>query len=316
MKLPIGPLRATERQFDVVGLGINSVDLLALIPGPLRPNGKHPARGIYRNAGGQTATALTACAKLGWRARYVGHFGGDQNGSFSKSTLTTAGVDVSACRSVPDTTNQCALIIVDQRNGERTIVWQRDPALRMRAEDVSQDSVTSGRVLLVDCVETEAATTAVRFARAAGIPTVIDVENVRPNIEALLSEVDVIIAAQAFPSAYTGYPDLGQAIHELAKRFRACLVVATLGEEGSLAVAGKREIATSGLRVQVTDTTGAGDAFRGGFVSAWLASEGGGEVSELLVYANAVAALNCRGLGARGGLPSRVEVERLLATAV
>jgi sugar/nucleoside kinase (ribokinase family) len=186
----------------------------------------------------------------------------------------------------------------------------------MRAEDVSQESVTSGRVLLVDCVETEAATTAVRFARAAGIPTVIDVESVRPNIDALLSEVDIIIAAQAFPSAYTGYPDLGQAVRELAKRFRACLVVATLGEQGSLAVVGKREITTSGFSVQVTDTTGAGDAFRGGFVSAWLESKGNGDVSDLLVYANAVAALNCRSLGAGGGLPNKVEVERLLATVL
>jgi len=316
VKLPIAPLSGTERQFDVVGLGINSVDLLALIPGPLRSNAKHPAKRMQRSAGGQTATALTACAKLGWRARYVGHFGADQNGCFSKSTLTTAGVDVSDCRTVPDTTNQFALIIVDQRNGERTIVWQRDPAVRMRAEDVSQESVTSGRVLLVDCVETEAATTAVRFARAAGIPTVIDVESVRPNIDALLSEVDIIIAAQAFPSAYTGYPDLGQAVRELAKRFRACLVVATLGEQGSLAVVGKREITTSGFSVQVTDTTGAGDAFRGGFVSAWLESKGNGDVSDLLVYANAVAALNCRSLGAGGGLPNKVEVERLLATVL
>ena len=130
---------------------------------------------------------MTACAKLEWRARYIGHFGDDENGSFSESTLVTAGVDVSACRTVPDTTNQFALIIVDQRNGDRTIVWQRDPALRMRPEDVSLKSVPSGRVLLVDCAETEAATRAARFARKVGIPTVIDVERMRPNIDSLLS---------------------------------------------------------------------------------------------------------------------------------
>ena len=130
VKLSVRPLESSSRRFDVVGLGLNSVDLVAEITGHLNPNVKYPARGIYRNAGGQTATALTACAKLEWSARYIGHFGDDDNGSFSESTLIAAGVDVSACRTVPDTTNQFALIIVDQRNGDRTIVWQRDPALR------------------------------------------------------------------------------------------------------------------------------------------------------------------------------------------
>ena len=90
VKLSVRPLEPSGRQFDVVGLGLNSVDLVAEITGPLNPNTKYPARGIYRNAGGQTATALTACAKLEWRARYIGHFGDDENGSFSESTLVTA----------------------------------------------------------------------------------------------------------------------------------------------------------------------------------------------------------------------------------
>ena len=135
----------------------------------------------------------------------------------------------------------------------------------------------------------------------------------RPNIDSLLSEVDVIITAQEFPSAYTGYPDLGRAVHQLYKRFKASLVVVTLGDQGSLAVIDGREVATSGLRVKVVDTTGAGDAFRGGFISAWLASDGSEDVAELLAYANVVAALNCRGLGARGGLPTRSDVQELLA---
>ena len=59
------------------------------------------------------------------------------------------------------------------------------------------------------------------------------------------------------------------------------------------------------------DSTGAGDAFRGGFAAACLRTPDG-EVEEIMAYANAVAALNCRGLGARGGLPTPAEVESLL----
>ena len=312
MRLGIAPAPAAGQPFDVVGLGLNSVDLIAQITGPIRPNGKHPAERMVRMAGGQTATALAACARLGWRARYLGRFGGDDHGRFSRSELRAAGVDVSDCVSVEGTTNQFAAIIVDARNGERTIVWQRDPSLRIPADAVTPDAVVSGRVLLVDCAETEAATAAVRHARAAGIPTVIDVERVRPHIDALLSSVDVIIAAQDFPSALTGEADAGRALRVLAQRFPAVLVAVTLGEGGSLAMVQGREIRTPGFVVDVLDTTGAGDAFRGGFVAAWLAAGANADAVELLRYANAVAALNCRGLGARGALPTGAEVQRLI----
>ncbi|MAG68853.1 MAG: carbohydrate kinase family protein [Acidobacteria bacterium] len=315
VRLRVGPKPAGDLPFDVVGLGLNSVDLVAAIAGPLRPDGKHPAETMRRVAGGQTATAMATCAKLGWRARYVGHFGGDDNGRFSESSLADAGVDVSACRRLPATTNQFAIIMVDRQSGQRTIVWQRDPALRMRTADVEAEAVTAGRVLLVDCAETEAATEAARFARGAGIPTIIDVERVRPKIEALLDEVDVIIAAQAFPSAFTGVPDLGRAMRELASRFDAALTAVTLGAEGSLALVGGQEIRSPGRPVDVVDTTGAGDAFRGGFIAGWLASGPQAEVGDLLAYANAVGALNCRGLGARGGLPTAREVDALLGRA-
>ena len=55
----------------------------------------------------------------------------------------------------------------------------------------------------------------------------------------------------------------------------------------------------------VVNTTGAGDAFRGGFIAGWLAAGSAPHVEEALTYANAVAALACRRLGARGGLPTR-----------
>ena len=65
----------------------------------------------------------------------------------------------------------------------------------------------------------------------------------------------------------------------------------------------------------MVDPTGAGDAFRGGFMAAWLKAGSGAEVEDLLIYSNAVAGLSCRGLGARAGLPSGNEVDGLLAVS-
>ena len=304
---------AEARPFDVAGLGLNSIDLLALVDGfPVRGT-KHRVHRLVRRPGGQTATAMVTCARLGWRARYVGSFGGDEHGRLSKTSLRDAGVDVSACRTVSGATNQFAVILVERERGDRTILWDRHPGLRMGPRDVPVDAVTSGRILLVDCHETEAATEAARVARAAQVRTVIDVERVRPGIDVLLKQVDVIIAAESFPIELTGQSELGSALRMMAEQFDASLLVTTLGADGSVALAGSREIRTPGVRVDVVDTTGAGDAFRGGFIAGWLAAGRDADASEILRYANAVAALNCRALGAREGIPNRAEVAHVLA---
>jgi sulfofructose kinase len=171
--------------------------------------------------------------------------------------------------------------------------------------------VTTGRKLLVDCHETAAAPQAAQYARADGIPTVIDVEKVRPGIGDLLHQIDVIIAAEPFPMELTGYDDPGRALAAMAREFGSPLVCVTLGGAGSLARCGEREIRTPAFTVDCVDSTGAGDAFRGGFMAACLRAPDD-HVEDVMRYAGAVAALNCRALGARGGLPTADEVERLL----
>jgi sugar/nucleoside kinase (ribokinase family) len=181
----------------------------------------------------------------------------------------------------------------------------------MAADAVSTSAATAGRMLIVDCHETAAAAAASRHARAAGIPTVIDVEKVRPGIGELLQHIDAIIAAQDFPAELTGYKELGKALEAIAREYQAPIVTATLGEEGSLTRCGGREIRTRAFPIECVDTTGAGDAFRGGFAAGCLRAPEG-DIEDILRYANAVAALNCRALGARGGLPTAAEVDDLL----
>jgi sulfofructose kinase len=141
--------------------------------------------------------------------------------------------------------------------------------------------------------------------------TIVDVEKARLGIADLLHQIDAIIAAESFPAELTGYGDLGRALEAIEHDFRAPLVCVTLGKEGSLARSRGREIRTSAFTVTSIDTTGAGDAFRGGFAAGCLRNPDG-ELEDALRYANAVAALNCRALGARGGLPTPDEVDALL----
>ena len=311
MRIPFSIPPASSKPFDVAGFGLNSIDLVSVVAEYPASNTKQRLQRFARLPGGQIATAMATCARLGWRARYIGSFGDDELGALSRQSLADEGVDISAARTVAGATNQFAVILVDARSGERTVLWDRHPALTTDPAEIPRVAVTSGRMLLVDCHETAASAQSAKYAREAGIPTVIDVEKVRPGIGELLQNIDAIIAAQEFPVALTGHDGLGRALAAIAREFGAPFVCATLGAEGSLGWCNGREIRTPAFPVDCVDSTGAGDVFRGAFAAACLKWPAG-HIEDVLSYANAVSALNCRALGARGALPGPEEVEHLM----
>ena len=317
MRIPFNIPPREGREFDVVGFGLNSLDLLAVVGEFPKPDSNQQLQRFARLPGGQAATAMVTCRRLGWKSRYVGRFGADEHGRMCRESLEREDIDLSAAVTIEGAFNQFAVILVDARTGQRTVMWDRDPALRMTAADVRSEAIESGRILLVDCHETAAATRAAQIARARGMPTVIDVEKVRPAIRDLLEQIDVIIASQSFPSELTGYTDTGRALQALAEEFpRAPIVCVTLGVDGSLARCGGREFRTPAFAIPCVDSTGAGDVFRGGFIAALLRGGSGMPLEDALQYANAVAALKCRALGARAGIPRAEEVDELLGSGL
>src|SRR4029453_10165869 len=203
VQIPFSLLGPSERPFDVIGLGQNSVDLLAVVGAFPRSNTKHRIETFARLPGGQVASAMVCCARLGWGAGYVGRFGNDELGQIGLSSLDQEGVDVSAAQTVAART-RFAIVLVDHRTGDRTVLWDRDPALSVRPADVAPDVWTSARALQVGCEDIPAATAAAKAARASGALTVIDVEAVLPGVPALLRHIDVITAPETFPERPTG----------------------------------------------------------------------------------------------------------------
>ena len=283
MQIPFSLLDRATRPFDALGLGQNSVDLVAVVGAFPRSNTKHRIEKFGRLPGGQVASAMVCCARLGWRSRYVGRFGSDELGHVGLTSLEEEGVDVSAAETVEART-RFAMVIVDGRTGDRTVLWDRDPALALRPGDVAGEVWTSARVLHVDCEDIPAATTAAKAARASGALTVIDVEAVLPGVPALLRHIDVIIASEGLPERLTGHHDTGTALSAMAREYGPAVACVTLGASGSLAICQGREIRTPAFEVPVVDSTGAGDAFRGGFISGYLQSGMDAVLSEVLTY--------------------------------
>lgn len=309
--LALDPPPAAAKPFDLVAFGESSLDLVSVVDHFPAPDTKLTASAFDLLPGGQAATAATACARQGWRSRYVGCLGSDRWGDIVVTGLAAEGVDVAVVRR-DGATSRTATVIVEQATGRRTVIEYRDDRQRLRPEDVNPAHVTSGRVLLVDATDVEAATVAARLARAAGIPTIVDVDRGGSGVDTLLAEIDVLVVTASFAAAYARGTSVAAGLAALAARFHPAVVVATVGAAGSLALCQGREIRTRTPAMRVTDTTGAGDAFRGGFVSAWLRFGPDVDVHTLLEYANAVAALNCAGVGAQTALPGRESVDALV----
>lgn len=301
--------KGESQRFGVVGVGENSVDLLVTMPHHPAPNEKLELLDVATLPGGQVASALVGCARLGCRTRYLGSFGDDAHARLIEEALRREGVDTAHCRHV-HAPNRSALILVDPAANSRTILWRRDPALDWPAGEITSELISEGRLLLVDATDLNTSVAAAAHARAAGVTVAADVDHPKAGLEGLLRQVDILITAEAFPQAMTGEPTVSRAMRALRARFPQALVVVTLGAQGAVAWDGEQEVASPGFVVPVVDSTGAGDAFRAGFVVAWLA--GARDVGGLMDHANATAALNCRAVGAQAGLPTSSEVQALV----
>jgi sulfofructose kinase len=297
-----------DKPFEVVGMGLNSVDFLSLVPEFPTLNSKMKILQFSKQGGGQVATAMVALSRWGVRTKYIGKVGGDELGQFSIHSIRQERVDVSSVTVEPDAPNQFSMIIVDGLSGERTILWDRDERLMYREGELRKEEICSGKLLHLDGHDLRAALQCAKWAKEEGIPTVIDLDKVEPLTPELIRVIDFVITSSRFPALFTGIPDQEKALLELQKRAPGFLC-ATLGPEGAMALVDGRFLRVRGFQTKVVDTTGAGDVFHAGFIYGLLRNW---EVVEILRFANAAAALKCRDLGGRKGIPLLEEVQKLM----
>jgi sulfofructose kinase len=298
-----------DSTFDVVGFGLNAVDHLCVVDEFPQPDTKPRVRAFAISPGGQAASAVVLCSRLGLRAKYVGKVGGDEMGAFSLDSIRSEGVDVSDVVAVPGVTNQLAMVIVDRGRSERTILWYRPDEIATLPPEITREKIAVGRVLLVDGHDASAAAVAAAIAREAGIPVVLDAESVKDGTGDVVANTDILIASREFPGRFTGRRGLGAAVQALLDA-GPHVVCVTLGREGAvLTTAGGRTLSSPGFVVDVVDTTGAGDVFHGAFLYGLIAEW---PVERTLDFSNAAAALCCTELGARGGVRCVGDVEDLM----
>jgi sugar/nucleoside kinase (ribokinase family) len=303
-----------KRDFDAVGFGLNAVDHLVVVPEYPAFNSKIHLREHIQAAGGQTATAMVTLQRLGLETSYAGRFGSDAEGRFGLATLKDEGVDTGFAEVVEGARNQIAFIIIDSRNGERTIIWDRGERLAYRREEAPLALAARGRVLHLDAHDPPACAEMARAARSGGTIVSADIDNIYEGLPELLPLVDVLISSTEFPFRLTGIADERAALLEIRARYGSQVVGMTLGKRGAIILCDGQFIESKAYCVPdgCRDTTGAGDAFHGGFLYGLLR---GLDVETTMSIANATAALKCRSLGARTSLPAYEELREFLRQA-
>jgi sulfofructose kinase len=293
----------------VVGVGLNATDTLVRVPHFPAYGGKVPFHGEQYSVGGQVASAIVTCARLGLRSKYIGTIGDDERGRLQLESLQGSGVNIDHVHQRTNCPNQSAYIIIDEATGERTVFWSYSEGLNLLPEEITEDQITCAKLLHIDGHHTAAVEHAARIARENGIPVTVDVDTVYAGFDKVLHHVDYLVASSEFPGRWTGIEDPFHALEAIRKRFGMKVAAMTLGAHGALALSDDGFVYSPAFVVNCVDTTGAGDVFHGAFCYAVLQQM---PMAEALGFSNAMAALNCTAVGARGGIATLEEARKLL----
>ena len=281
----------------VVVAGDVMVDVVARMSGPLAHGSDTPAV-IASRPGGAGANVAAWLAVAGVPVTLVARAGDDDAGRSAVERLRGHGVDVSGVVLDSDrATGACVVLVAP--DGERSMVPDAGANAALAPSDLPPGAFApgahlhlAGYTLLRDGPPRDAAVEALRRARAAGMTISLDPSSAAP-IEALgagrflelAGHPDLLVPNAVEAAALTGERDPAAAARALAAHARE--VVVTLGADGALWTDGRVTLHAPARAGGAADTTGAGDAFAAGFVSAWL---DGAPAARALEAGNALAA--------------------------
>ncbi len=287
-----------------------------------------------RNPGGAPANVLVALKRLGHDVAFIGKVGDDMHGAFLRETLESNGIDCTGLISDPDFFTTLAFVALDE-SGDRSFSFARKPGAdtQLRPEDLPRDVIANSRVFhvgslsLTDEPARSATIEALELAKKSGCVMSYD-PNYRDSLwtgadaaskqmRSLIPYMDLIkISAEECP-LLTDFEKPEDAAKDLLDK-GASVVVVTLDADGAYVAAKDGAELVKSFRVDAVDTTGAGDSFWGGFLTAFC--ESGKDVKDLTIadaakfalFGNAVASLCVRKRGAIPAMPERDAVEALL----
>ena len=300
----------------IVVFGSFVVDLMGR--GPHLPvPGETVKSGFFKmGAGGKGFNQGVAAHKSGGDVTMITKLGKDTFAEIALGTMRELGMDTSRVIQTEEYATGVALIEVDENSGQNAIMVIPSACDHITdAEVAALREVIEGADILLTQLETNMRSIegVIDMAHAAGKTIILNTAPVQPVEDALLSKVTIVTPNEVEASILTGVKVVDeQSAAQAADWFfqrGVKKVVITMGGMGAYVADGTRAELTPAFRVNAIDTTGAGDAYNGGFVTAL--SEGN-DIFAAARFAAATAALSVQKMGTTPSMPTREEIEAFL----
>jgi ribokinase len=269
-------------------------------------------RDFLETPGGKGSNQAIQAARCGVEVAIVAAVGADAGGDAARALWTQEGIDIGGVVTHADRATGVAMILVD-RAGQNQVAFDLGANLALDVADIDRAASTiTGAALVAGQLETPIATTlhAFTLARRGGALTLLNPSPTPPRLpDALWAASDILIANELEGPTLAGLPPdadprvVGAA---LLARVRTAVVL-TIGPAGAwLFAPGAAPRHRAALAVTAIDTTGAGDAFLGGFCAHWLATQ---DLNAALDWGSAAGGLACTRRGVVPSLAQRAEIE-------
>ena len=308
-----------DKQFDVIGLGDPIQDLVIKLS-KLPPTNVNMRMDDYCfMGGGNVATAMVACARLGLKSAVVGGVGDDILGQMILADLQYNCVHTEYVKVHPGKRSNFCLSVAEQQDGGKEFISKAGDFPPLSTADLDQSVIQSARALHVGNF-TPAITQASNWIHQAGGIVSIDAAYYRPDIYENYQNIDIFIGSETYfltMCAEEGRPHSTQEDHRRAMRSiqekGPNTVIFTFGPDGCEGLHGDHFFKLPAFQVDAVDSTGAGDVFHGAFLYAWFQ---GWDVETCCRFSSGASAIKCTRMGGRSGIPTLPILNRFLADGV
>jgi sugar/nucleoside kinase (ribokinase family) len=292
--------------------GILVLDQVFQVDALPQPDKKVEAKDFFIVNGGCAANAAVAIARLGGRAMLASPLGGpagaDDNGDRVLAALARENVDTTGCQRVDGLATGLSAIFIDAR-GDRTIVTHRDKRIVAVTPNDPERLVAAADLVLADNRYPQFVSPICEAARRRRTRVVLDADKATVADDPLFRIASHIVFSSECLSATTGRDDLAEGLEVIAQHTASFLAVSN-GPNDILFLEASSVRRVPVFELRAVDTLAAGDGLHGGFA---LALAEGQSEAEALRFGAAVAGIKCTRIGGSAGMPSRAEVEALLA---
>jgi len=300
-----------KKNLDIIGLANPILDLVLEMEKLPESNTNGQLHEYCFQGGGNVTTALAVCGMLGLRSSILGVVGDDMAGHANIADFKFNHVDTSHLIVDAGKRSNFCVCIAERSNKGKNFLSKAGDFRQLEVADLDEEFIKSARMLHIGGF-TPAIKQACEWIHEAEGKVSIDAAYYRPDIHENYRHIDIFIGSETYFKAMRGNMNDEEAMRSIQRQGPE-IVIFTFGSEGCRGVYADKYFQLPPFKVEVVDTTGAGDVFHGAYDYAYLQ---GWNVEQCARFASAASAIKCTRLGGRAGIANLATLTKFLKEGV